>query len=179
MVDLLSSERDLGSTAFVQSMLRALRTRATSGSIGSMLAGMDQRIQAELPTRVLFYDGVCAMCNGIVRAMLRLDRKQVFAFAPLQGETAARARELHPEFPSGIETLVYWNGSQLFVRSRAAALAMAELPYPTKALSWFRYLPTWLTDPLYNLIARIRYGLFGRYDHCPLPPKAERARFLP
>ena len=179
IVDLLSFEGDPGSAAFVQSTLRKLRTGATSRSIGSMFSAMGQPMQAELPGRVLFYDGVCAMCNGIVKALLRLDREQVFAFAPLQGETAARVRELDPEFPSGIETLVYWNGSQLFVRSRAAALAMAELPYPTKALSWFRYLPTWLTDPLYNLIARIRYRLFGRYNHCPVPPEAERARFLP
>jgi predicted DCC family thiol-disulfide oxidoreductase YuxK len=140
---------------------------------------MRDRIPEELPTHLLFYDGVCAMCNGIVKAMLRLDRDQVFVFAPLQGETAARARALHPEFPSTIETLVYLRGGQLFVRSRAAALAMAELPYPVKALSWFRCLPIWLTDPVYNLVARIRYRLFGRYDHCPLPPEADRARFLP
>ena len=48
----------------------------------------------ELPPHVLFYDGVCAMCNGIVKYMLRVDEGHVFHFAPLQGETAELARKL-------------------------------------------------------------------------------------
>jgi predicted DCC family thiol-disulfide oxidoreductase YuxK len=133
----------------------------------------------ELPPHVLFYDGVCAMCNGIVKTMLRVDDGHVFHFAPLQGETAELARKLHPEFPTEIETLVYVRRGEVFLRSRAAALAMQELPYPTKALSWFRFLPVWLTDFFYGIVARTRYRVFGKYDHCPLPPAKLRARFLP
>ncbi len=132
----------------------------------------------ELPPHVLFYDGVCAMCNGIVKAMLRMDRDERFHFAPLQGETADRARELHPDFPREIETVVYLREGEVFVRSRAAALAMAELPYPAKALSWVRFFPRWLTDFFYGIVARLRYRVFGRYDQCPLPPTEARARFL-
>jgi predicted DCC family thiol-disulfide oxidoreductase YuxK len=133
----------------------------------------------ELPPHVLFYDGVCAMCNGIVKTMLRVDGRHVFHFAPLQGETAELAQELHPEFPREIETLVYVRRGEVFLRSRAVALAMQELPYPTKALSWFRFLPVWLTDFFYGIVARTRYRVFGKYDHCPLPPAEVRARFLP
>jgi len=133
----------------------------------------------ELPPHVLFYDGVCAMCNGIVTAMLRVDEGCVFHFAPLQGETAELARELLPEFPTEIETLVYVRRDEVFLRSRAAALAMQQMPYPAKALSWFRFLPAWLTDFFYNLVARTRYRIFGKYDRCPLPPVEVRARFLP
>lgn len=133
----------------------------------------------ELPPHLLFYDGVCAMCNGIVKAMLRVDDEQVFHFAPLQGETAQLARELLPDFPSELETVVYVRQGEVFVRSRAAALAMQQMPYPAKALSWFRFLPAWLTDFFYGIVARSRYRLFGKYDHCPLPPQSVRARFLP
>ena len=134
---------------------------------------------SELPPHVLFYDGVCAMCNGIVKCMLRVDKGRVFRFAPLQGETAELARKLHPEFPSEIETLVYVRRGEVFLRSRGAALAMQQMPYPAKALSWFRFLPTWLTDFFYGVIARSRYRVFGKYDHCPLPPAEDRVRFLP
>ena len=134
---------------------------------------------SELPPRVLFYDGVCAMCNGIVKAMLRWDRDARFHFAPLQGETAELARRLYPDFPSDIETVVYVRCGEVFLRSRAATLAMAEVPYPARALSWFRFLPTWLTDFFYGIVARIRYRVFGKYDQCPLPPAEHRGRFLP
>jgi len=133
----------------------------------------------ELPPHVLFYDGVCAMCNGIVKAMLIMDRDARFHFAPLQGETAERARELHPDFPSEIETVVYLRQGEVFLRSRAAVLAMAELPYPGKALSWFRFLPIWLTDFFYGIVARVRYRVFGKYEQCPVPPAEARSRFLP
>jgi predicted DCC family thiol-disulfide oxidoreductase YuxK len=133
----------------------------------------------ELPAHVIFYDGVCAMCNGIVKAMLRADRDKRFFFAPLQGETAARVREGNPAFPEEAETVVYLRHGRILLRSRAATAAMAELPYPAKALSWFRYLPRWLTDFFYAIIARTRYRVFGKYDHCPLPPAEDRARFLP
>lgn len=133
----------------------------------------------ELPPHLLFYDGVCAMCNGIVKGMLRADTEHIFHFAPLQGETAALARTLHPDFPNEIETLVYLRRGEVFVRSRAASLAMQELPYPAKALSWFRFLPVWFTDFFYRIIARVRYRVFGKYEHCPLPPAEARNRFLP
>jgi predicted DCC family thiol-disulfide oxidoreductase YuxK len=133
----------------------------------------------ELPPHVLFYDGVCAMCNGIVKGMLRVDKEHVFHFAPLQGETAELARELLPDFPSELETVVYVRQGEVFLRSRAAALAMQQMPYPAKALSWFRFLPAWLTDFFYGIVARTRYRVFGKYDHCPVPPEDVRPRFLP
>mgnify|MGYP001551769160 FL=1 len=134
---------------------------------------------SELPAHILFYDGVCAMCNGIVKTMLRLDTAGRFHFAPLQGETAKRARNLHPEFPGEIETVVYLRSGEVFLRSRAATLAMSELPYPAKALSWLRVLPAWFTDFFYGIVARVRYRVFGKYEHCPLPPSEARTRFLP
>jgi predicted DCC family thiol-disulfide oxidoreductase YuxK len=133
----------------------------------------------ELPPHLLFYDGVCAMCNGLVRWMVRVDRNGIFYFAPLQGDTAALARTLCPDFPLHIETVVYLEEGRVLLRSRAAARAMQQLPYPAKALSWFRFLPVWLTDFFYGIVARYRYRIFGRYDHCPLPPEEARSRFLP
>src|SRR3954447_24115235 len=40
---------------------------------------------------VLLYDGVCALCNGVVKFLLKRDRDGVFRFAPLQ---SGLAREL-------------------------------------------------------------------------------------
>jgi predicted DCC family thiol-disulfide oxidoreductase YuxK len=133
----------------------------------------------ELPPHVLFYDGVCAMCNGIVKCMLRFDRDGLFRFAPLQGATAEHVRSRYPEFPAEIDTIVYLRHGEVFLRSRAAAVAMREMPYPAKALSWVRFLPAWLTDFFYGIVARTRYRVFGKYDACPAPPAEQRARFLP
>src|SRR2546422_11464103 len=51
-----------------------------------MTAGAPRERPLEHP--IIFFDGVCAMCNRFVDLMLRADRREGFRFAPLQGETA-------------------------------------------------------------------------------------------
>lgn len=133
----------------------------------------------EAPSRVVFYDGVCVMCNRIVRWMLRIDRGATFRFASLQGETAADARAQHPEIPVEHETMVYLRDGEVFLRSRGALEAMRDAPYPWRLLSWLRVLPAWITDLGYRVLARYRYRVFGQYEACPLPPAEFRERFLP
>ena len=41
-----------------------------------------------------------------------------------------------------------------------------------------RVLPRALRDHCYDLFARNRYKLFGKYDTCMLPPPGVRSRFL-
>ena len=134
---------------------------------------------SELPSHVVFYDGVCVMCNGIVKWMLRIDGAQVFRFASLQSDTADEARNAHLAIPSELETLVYVRDGEVFLRSRGAFEAMREVSYPWKALSWLRVFPVWLTDFFYGIVVKNRYRVFGKYDQCPLPPAEDRARFLP
>jgi len=38
---------------------------------------------------IIFFDGVCHLCNASVDFILRADRHRRFTFAPLQGKTAA------------------------------------------------------------------------------------------
>ena len=46
--------------------------------------------EAEHRQPILFFDGVCGLCNRFVDFMLRTDSQHRFRFAPLQGETARR-----------------------------------------------------------------------------------------
>jgi len=119
------------------------------------------------------------MCNGIVGWMLRIDDAGLFRFASLQGETADEVRRRHPEVPTDVETMVYLRDGEVFLRSRGAFEAMREMPYPWKAVSWLRVLPTSVTDFFYGILAKVRYRVFGKYDQCPLPPPEHRGRFLP
>ena len=133
----------------------------------------------DLPSRLILYDGVCAMCNAIVRWLLRIDRDAVFSFAPLQGETADRVRQAHPEVPDELDTMVLVRDGEVFLRSRGALEAIRELNYPWRSLSWLRFFPVSWTDFGYRLLATNRYRVFGQYAECPLPPERHRGRFLP
>lgn len=39
-------------------------------------------------------------------------------------------------------------------------------------------VPRPIRDRLYDVFARYRYKLFGKYERCPLPSAAVRSRFL-
>jgi predicted DCC family thiol-disulfide oxidoreductase YuxK len=128
---------------------------------------------------IVLYDGVCALCHQVVRFVLKRDRSRVFYFAPLQGETAAKLRQQYPQIPSGLNTMVYVEDGRVHLRSKGFLHAAIHLPYPWRIAGWFRWMPAFLTDPFYWIVAKTRYRLFGRFDSCQLPTDDERARFLP
>jgi len=41
-----------------------------------------------------------------------------------------------------------------------------------------KYLPRFLRDAVYDLVARYRYRVFGKRDRCMMPTEENRRRFL-
>jgi predicted DCC family thiol-disulfide oxidoreductase YuxK len=132
---------------------------------------------------LLLYDGVCALCNGVVQFLLTHDRMDKFRYAPLQSSLGREmlARFGIHTFPDGVMLLTdaLTPVERLFQRSDAVAVALQLLGAPWRpagrALAW---LPHGLRDWSYGIIARFRYRLFGRYDTCPVPPPEQRNRLL-
>lgn len=136
-----------------------------------------------LPPRILFFDGVCAVCDRTVDWLLARDRQGVLRFATLQGETARRVATALPDFPRDIDTVVLLDQSGpepvLELRSRAIFAVLGALGGELRHWARLAVLPRWLTDLLYRAFVRIRYRTFGKLDACRVPTPEERARFLP
>jgi predicted DCC family thiol-disulfide oxidoreductase YuxK len=128
---------------------------------------------------IVFFDGLCALCNRWVDRMLQRDERGVLAFAPLQGETARRLLDL----PSGRdpESLVLLDEGRLHTRSDGVLRALHLLGGRWRLLSRaLALVPRALRDRVYDTVARNRYRWFGRRDTCRLPEDdRERRRFLP
>jgi predicted DCC family thiol-disulfide oxidoreductase YuxK len=132
---------------------------------------------------VVFFDGVCGLCDIIVNWLLERDEEHRFHFAALQGETAARLRRVHPEaFPGDLDTIVYLDNSsgdaRFALRSRAIFAILRELGGPTRHWALLGVLPAFVTDLGYRALAASRYRIFGTLDACRIPTPDERARFL-
>jgi predicted DCC family thiol-disulfide oxidoreductase YuxK len=128
---------------------------------------------------LLLYDGVCALCTGAVNFVLRRDESGRVRFASLQGETAARILRERPAL-AGIDSMIWIDPEgKAFTRS-AAALAIARHAGGgwTVLAKLLGVVPAALRDVLYDVVARTRYRVFGRYDACPVPPSEHRSRFL-
>jgi predicted DCC family thiol-disulfide oxidoreductase YuxK len=135
-------------------------------------------------TTVVFYDGVCGLCNGFVRFLLHRDRQASLRFAPLQGRVAGEALARHGVNPGDLDAIRVLTrrgaeDEQLLQRSRAVLHAVAELGGAwTLAARAAALVPVAIADRVYAAVGRRRYRTFGRYDSCPIPPPEWRDRFV-
>ena len=133
---------------------------------------------------VLLYDGDCGLCNRLVRLLLRSDKAGRLHYAPLQSEPAQKYLRAQGLPTQDFDSLVFvpnWTNPQAGayqLRTTGALAAAAEVGGIWRVVSWLRFLPEWLRDPFYKLIARMRYALFGKYRPAALPEPAWEKRFL-
>jgi predicted DCC family thiol-disulfide oxidoreductase YuxK len=132
---------------------------------------------------LVLYDGVCGLCSRLLQFLLEHDRRAVFSFASLQSGVG---RELVERFGGDPNELASFrvladyrtNRAQMFSRSRAALFVAGQLGWPWKAAVFARVLPAGFLDHAYNLVARNRYRLFGRFEQCLIPRPEFRGRFI-
>ena len=132
---------------------------------------------------VLFFDGVCNLCNSWVDFLVRRDRRGQFLYAPLQGETFRAVLAAHPELAQ-VDSLVVVHDrpdgtQQIFTHSSGPLFLAGRLGGGWSVARVFRIVPPFLRDAVYRLIAKTRYSLFGRQSTCRVPTAEERPRFLP
>lgn len=127
---------------------------------------------------VLFYDGVCSLCNRSVRWVIRRDRVGVFRFASLQ--SAAAARMLPPGLAGtgASSTVILLDGSDVLTKSDVWMRTVRRFGAPWSWLAALSVIPRPLRDRVYDFVAARRYRWFGRLDQCPLPDPKFRGRFL-
>jgi len=126
-------------------------------------------------TSVLLYDGECGLCQNLVRLMLRIDRRGVLCFAPLQGSAAQEFLRRHGLNTTDFDSLVFavdltQADTAFYLRTAGVLAALRELGGWARLLAWLlATVPvTWL-DAGYRLVARLRYRLFGHSRPKPLP----------
>ena len=134
-------------------------------------------IMSEPEKPILFFDGVCGLCNRFVDFSLDHDRAGRVLFAPLQGSTAEGL--LPKEDTANVDTVVFHEEGRLYRRSSAIVMLLSRIGGGWKVLSWLLWVvPKPLRDLGYRLVARYRYRIFGQKDTCRLPSAEEQERFL-
>lgn len=127
---------------------------------------------------LIVFDGVCVLCSGFVRMVVKLDRKNRFRFATAQspfGEALFRKYGLRTD---SYETNLVLIDGAAFMRLESLVAVMTELGWPWRAARVLLLLPRPLRNWLYNRIARNRYALFGEKDSCEIPSGELRGRLI-
>ncbi len=136
---------------------------------------------------LMLYDGVCGLCNNSVRFVMKRDRRDRIRFAPQQSALAEALlgrhgidREAMLGTNSVYLALDYDSPSErLLSRSDVPANLLLLLGGGWGVLARILLaVPKFIRDAAYNFVARHRYLVSKRYESCPLPLPAERAKFL-
>jgi len=126
---------------------------------------------------IILYDGVCIFCSSWVRFVAKRDVARRFRFTPIQSDYGTRLAQHFGIDPNDPDTNAVIHGGTAHFKSDAALTVLSQLP----GWSWARALfavPRALRNPLYNLVARNRYRIFGRSDACMVPDALLRERVI-
>jgi len=127
---------------------------------------------------IVVFDGVCVLCSGWVRFLLRHDRETRYRFAAMQtpsGRALLVAHGLDPDDPSSFLLI---DGERAWKDSDAIRRVIGGLGGIWRGIHVLGLLPRGLRDRVYRLVARNRYRWFGRNETCFLPTPEQRVRFI-
>ena len=128
---------------------------------------------------VIFFDGICNLCNASVQFVIEHDVKEQFHFTALQGDYA---KEILPKFnvdPRQLNTILLLENGKIYTKSSAALRIAKKLNGLIPVLSIFLIVPKFIRDWFYNIIAKNRYQWWGKEESCWVPTPDLKNKFYP
>ena len=95
---------------------------------------------------IVFFDGVCGLCNGFVNFLLKIDKKHALFFAPLQGETA-KSLGLKD---TTLNTIIFYDKGNSYKRSTAGLMIFKRVSGFWKMVLVFNIVPLFVRDFFYD-----------------------------
>jgi predicted DCC family thiol-disulfide oxidoreductase YuxK len=126
---------------------------------------------------VILYDGVCVFCSRWIRFIAARDVARRFRFTAIQSGYGTRLAPTLGIDPDDPDTNAVVHGGVAYFKSDGALAVLSHLP-GWRWTSGLRAVPKPLRDAVYNLVARNRYRIFGKYDACFVPDAEMRARVM-
>lgn len=150
---------------------------------------MVQSLQdSKLPEKVLgrdivFFDGQCVLCNGVIKNVLAADKDKHFLICAQQSDMGQKLLSRHNiDLGSLASIYVITNcgtkEESILKRGRAVQYMLKNLkPYRPLAAVMSVFPPP-LVDLGYRFVANIRYRVFGKTETCMMPTPEDREQIL-
>jgi len=117
---------------------------------------------------LVLFDGICILCSGTIRFIMRADRRKKFLFLALQNSAENQLAE----------SVIVYDGTATYDHFDALLKIGKELGGIYRLIEIFRIIPPKWRQSLYLWIARNRYKWFGVRNSCYIPSPEERERFI-
>jgi predicted DCC family thiol-disulfide oxidoreductase YuxK len=102
---------------------------------------------------IVFYDGVCGLCQRSIAYLAKADKKRKLLFAPLNGKTY---KSVYGEIPSPLTSLKVYSNEQTFEKSSAVLYLCRLLGGWHIFFLLFYLIPRFVRDFCYDQIATHR-----------------------
>jgi predicted DCC family thiol-disulfide oxidoreductase YuxK len=127
---------------------------------------------------IIYFDGVCNLCNSSINFIIDWDPDRYFRYAPLQSESGQAFLERIGKSQSDFDSILLSEGENWYYKSTAALRIARKLSGGWPLLYGFIIIPPFLRNVVYDIIARNRYRWFGRQDECRIPTPELKSLFL-
>lgn len=129
--------------------------------------------------QLIVFDGVCNLCNSSVQFIIKYDVKEHFLFTPIKGKTGEKIfNHFKGQIKSVDSIFLYTTEKKIYYGSKAVLLIASKLKFPIRLLVIFLIIPSFITNFIYNYIARNRYKWFGKRKYCYAPTEELMSKFL-
>lgn len=126
---------------------------------------------------VIFFDGVCNLCNGAVQFVIERDPKNRFKFAALQSDYAVKELSTANLKVKHGDSFVLLENGKVYEQSTAALRVAKKLNSLWPLLYIFIVVPPFIRNAVYKFIARNRYKWFGKQESCWVPTPELKNKF--
>lgn len=126
---------------------------------------------------IIFFDGVCNMCNSFVRLIIKLDYKEQFVFCPISSKKGQKIINKFNLELKNIDSIILLKNNKITLKSEAVIEILVSLSLLFRFFLILKILPSKLLDLIYDFIAKYRYKLFGRKESCIIPDEKYKSRF--
>ncbi len=120
--------------------------------------------------RIIFFDGLCVLCNNFALTVFKNDKHHHFRFASLQSE---KAKLLLTPQDYGLDTIIYYENGTTYYFSTAVIKIMYSLGgfYKFGALLMM-LIPRFIRDFFYRKAAANRHRFAPLFPQCDFRSKA-------
>ena len=127
---------------------------------------------------VVYYDGICGLCDFFVNLIVKIDSKGILKFSSLQGESGQKLLKDLNYDSDELNTVLFRANDQVYTKSSAVFRIIKTVGGLWNVFLIFNLLPTSFTDFIYKNIAKNRYKLFGKLDQCDISKFNKPGQFI-
>lgn len=132
----------------------------------------------KMPKKIVLFDGVCNLCNTAVQFILKRDKKAQIHFAALQSEAGQALMQEFGLEKASLDSFIFIDEGKAYIKAAASLQLSRYLTGAWPSLQFFKIIPKFISNGVYDFIAKNRYSWFGRRAECMLPTPALKERFL-